>query len=70
MILNMCRKLIAALVILGWISLSCFDVVQDLDEIQGPVALSSSFPDDSSTSKSGGWGPVAHHIDSGSEERR
>jgi hypothetical protein len=62
MILGMWRKLVAALLIFGWVSLSCFDVVEDLDEIPGQVAISSSSPDDSSTSKLGGWGPLANNI--------
>lgn len=33
MISIMFRKLIAALLILGWISLSGFDLVEDLDEV-------------------------------------
>jgi len=59
---NMCRKLVAALLIIGWISLSGFDVVEDLDEVPGQVAVSSSSSDDSSTSKRGGWGPLANNI--------
>ena len=62
MILNMCRKLIAVLLIFGWISLSGFDLVEDLDEIPGQVAVSSSSPDNSSTSKQGGWGPLANNM--------
>src|SRR6266508_1223479 len=62
MIPSMCRKLVGVLLILGWISLSCFDVVEDLDEIPGQVAVSSSSPDESSTSKRGGWGPLANNI--------
>ena len=62
MIRRVCRKLIAALLILGWISLSGFDVVEDLDEIPGQLAVSSTSPDDSSTSKRGGWGPLANNI--------
>jgi len=62
MILHMCRKLIAALLIFGWTSLSCFDVVEDLYEIPGQVAVSSTSPDGSSTSKRGGWGPLANNI--------
>ena len=57
----MCRKLIAALLILGWISLSCFDVVEDLDEIPTQAAVSSSSPD-SSSSKISGWGPLLNNI--------
>ena len=62
MILSMCRKLVAALLILGWISLSGFDVVEDLDEVPGEVAVSTASPDESSTSKRGGWGPLANNI--------
>lgn len=58
----MCRRLLAALLIIGWVSLSGFDVVEDLDEVPGQVAVSTSSPDDSSTSKRGGWGPLANNI--------
>ena len=61
MIVRMCRKLIAALLILGWTSLSGFDVVEDLDEIPGCAAVSNASPD-GSTSKRGGWGPLANNI--------
>lgn len=62
MIRRMCRRLLAALLIIGWVSLSGFDVVEDLDEVPGQVAVSTSSPDDSSTSKRGGWGPLANNI--------
>lgn len=62
MISNMCRRVIAALLILGWISLSGFDVVEDLDEIPGQVAVSSASPQDGSTPKRVGWGPLANNI--------
>ena len=58
----MCRKFVAVLVILGWVSLSCFDVVEDIDEIPGQGAVWSSSSDDSSTAKRGGWGPLANNI--------
>jgi len=58
----MCRKLVIALLILGWVSLSCFDVVEDLDEIPGELAISSASSEDSSTSEVGGWGPLANNI--------
>ena len=45
------RKFVAAVVILGWVTLSCFDVVEDLDEIRGEVEVASSSPDKNSTSK-------------------
>lgn len=62
MIAPMCRKFVAALIILGWVSLSCFDVVEDLDEIPDQVAVSSSSSDSSSTAKRGGWGPLANNM--------
>jgi len=62
MIRRMCRRLLSALLILGWVSLSGFDLVEDLDEVPGQVTVSSSSPDDSSASKRGGWGPLANNI--------
>ena len=59
-ILNMCRKLIVALLILGWISLSGFDVVEDLDEVPGQVSVSSASPINSA--KVGGRGPLANNM--------
>ena len=56
----MWRKTAGALVILGWISLSCFDVVEDLDEIPGQAAVSKSSPNNASA-KRGGWGPLANN---------
>jgi hypothetical protein len=52
-------KIFAALVVFGWVSLSCFDVIEDLDEIPGQVAIST--PDDPGTAKRGGWGPLANN---------
>lgn len=52
----MWRKIAGALVILGWISLSCFDVVEDLNEIPGQAAVSKS------SLKRGAWGPLANNI--------
>jgi hypothetical protein len=60
MILIMLRKLIAALLILGWISLSGFDVVEDLDEV--PCRVASTSPDGSSSSKRGEWEPFVNNI--------
>jgi hypothetical protein len=62
MIAPMFRKFAALLVVLGWVSLSCFDVVEDLDEIPGQPALSSSSPDSSSTSLQFGWVRLANNI--------
>ena len=58
----MCRRFLSALLILGWVSLSGFDVVEDLDEIPGQVAVSSSSQRDGANSKRGGWGPLANNI--------
>ena len=62
MIHRVCRKILAALLVLGWISLSCFDVVEDLNEIPGQVAVSSATDHSSSSSKQREWGPVANNI--------
>ena len=62
MIPRMCRRLLAALLILGWVSLSGFDVVEDLDEVPGQAAVSRAPDADSSNSKRGGWGPLANNI--------
>lgn len=62
MIPRMCRRVLAALLIIGWVSLSGFDVVEDLDEVPGQAAVSSGSADNSSTSKRGGWGNLANNI--------
>jgi hypothetical protein len=62
MIRRMCRKLLAVLLILGWVSLSGFDVIEDLDEAPGQTALSPAPDDATSGSKRGGWGPLANNI--------
>jgi hypothetical protein len=49
----MCRKIVAALVILGWISLSGFDVLEDLNEFPSDAAVSKSLPDNSPIAKRG-----------------
>jgi hypothetical protein len=53
--------MLVALLILGWISLSVFDVVEDLDEVPGQTAVSGSSTDNG-FSKRGGWGPLANNI--------
>jgi hypothetical protein len=65
----MCRKLLSALLILGWISLSCFDVVEDLDEIPAQSAFSSSSPD-SANAKLWGWGPLLNIVDFANSTKR
>jgi hypothetical protein len=59
---RMRRRLLAALLVFGWVSLSGFDVVEDLDEAPGQPALSKASGDGSSGSKRGGWGPLANNI--------
>jgi len=56
------KRLIVILLIIGWISLSGFDLIEDLNEISGQVTVSVNSPDDSSTAKRGGWGPLANNI--------
>lgn len=56
------NRIFAALTIAGWIILSCFDVVEDLDEIPGQPAISRTSPPDSGTSKLGGWGTFANNM--------
>ena len=58
----MFRRLLAALVILGWVSLSGFDVVEDLDELPGQPSVSQTSGDGGSGLKRGGWGPLANNI--------
>jgi hypothetical protein len=58
----MLRRLLAALVVLGWVSLSAFDVVEDLDEVPGQPAVSKTSNDGSAGSKRGGWGPLVNNI--------
>src|ERR671918_605676 len=62
MMRRMCRRIVAALLIIGWVSLSGFDLVEDLDEIPSQAAVSSALPKDNSKSKLGGWGPLANNI--------
>jgi hypothetical protein len=62
MISRVCRRVIVALIVLGWVSLSCFDVVEDLDEILGGVAVSSTRDHSTSSSKQEKWRPVANDI--------
>lgn len=57
----MCRRLVAALLVIGWVSLSGFDVVEDLDEIPGQAAVSRSAEEESSSSKRA-MGPLANNI--------
>ena len=62
MIRRMCRRVLAALLIIGWVSLSGFDVVEDLDEVPGQVAVSGASPWNNAKAKSGGLGTLANNI--------
>lgn len=61
MIRRVLRRAVPALVIIGWISLAVFDVLEDLDEAPGRSALSTTPESESSGSKRGGWGPLANN---------
>lgn len=61
MIRRMCRKIAAILLILGWVSLSGFDVVEDLDGVSGQAALLSA-SDSSSSAKVHAWAPLANNM--------
>ena len=57
----MCRKVIATLLIAGWVILSGFDVLEDL-EFPGGVVVSRLSHDPDSTSTVAGWGALANNI--------
>jgi hypothetical protein len=60
MIRRMCRRLLAALLIFGWVSLSGFDVVEDLDEIPGQIQISTA-PDDAGPGSKRAMGSLANN---------
>jgi hypothetical protein len=57
----MCRKVIATLLIAGWVILSGFDVLEDL-EFSGQAAVSRNSQDPNSPSTVAGWGALANNI--------
>jgi hypothetical protein len=57
----MCRRVGAILLILGWVSLSGFDLVEDLDGVPGLATLSSA-SDSSSGTHLDQWSPLANNI--------
>ncbi len=61
MIPRMCRKFAAILLILGWISLSGFDVLEDLDGVSGQGTLSNA-SDNGSNAKFHDRVPLANNI--------
>ena len=62
MIRRMCRRFLAVLLVIGWVSLSGFDLVEDLYEISSQVDFSSASPQDQSKSKLSGWGTLANNV--------
>jgi hypothetical protein len=62
MIRRVSKKFTAILLIFGWVSLSGFDVVEDLDGISGQAALSSASSADSSRTRLHDWTPLANNI--------
>jgi hypothetical protein len=61
-IIDMSRRFWAVLLIFGWVSLSGFDVLDDLDQVPGQAAVSRSSHEASSSSKRA-MGALANHID-------
>jgi len=61
MIPRMCRRITAVLLILGWISLSGFDVVEDLDGVPTQRALAGA-SGNGSTAKLHDRTPLANNI--------
>jgi hypothetical protein len=62
MIRRMCRRCLAVLLVIGWVSLSGLDLVEDLDQISSQVDFSSASPQDQSKSNLSGWGTLANNI--------
>jgi hypothetical protein len=60
MIADMFRRVIAALLIIGWVALSGFDVVEDLDEIPGQIQISTA-PDDAGPDSKRAMGSLANN---------
>ena len=57
----MWRRVVAALLVFGWISLSGFDVVEDLDEAPGQAHVSTA-PDESGAGLKRAMGALANNI--------
>jgi hypothetical protein len=55
------RRRLAVLLITGWVILSCFDVLEDLEFPSGPT-LSQLGHDPSGASHVAGWGALANNI--------
>src|SRR5687768_3920647 len=57
----MYRRVLGALLVLGWISLSGFDVIEDLDEAPGQIQLSAA-PDHAGHDSKRAMGALANNI--------
>jgi hypothetical protein len=62
MIRSMCRKIAAVLLVLGWVTLSGFDIVEDLGAIPSLQALTGSSEFDGGRSRLQGSVPLANNI--------
>ena len=60
-IVRLMRRRLAVLLITGWVILSCFDVVEDLEFPSGPT-LSQLGHDPTGASHVAGWGALANNI--------
>ncbi|MGH7795013.1 MAG: hypothetical protein ACREQ2_08965 [Candidatus Binatia bacterium] len=56
------RKVLATLLMFGWILLAGLDLVEDLDEIPGHGVVSNASSPDSLKWKRNGWGALANNI--------
>lgn len=61
MIPPMCNKFVAIFLIFGWVSLSGFDVVEDLGGLSAKTSLASA-ANDSLKFRGHAWGPLANNI--------
>lgn len=56
------EKVVAALLIFGWVLLSGLDLIEDFGEVSASGVLSNSASPDSSKLKRHGWGALANNI--------
>jgi hypothetical protein len=55
-------RILASVLIAGWVILSGFDLIEDLDDVPGQVAISTASPQDAKSPKLGGWGTFANNM--------
>jgi len=55
-------RILASVLIAGWVILSGFDLIEDLDEVPGQVAISTAPSQDAKSPKLGGWGTFANNM--------